>query len=161
MEQHELIVLVGPSNSGKSTWAWNNIQDKNSVVSTDDIREVLTGDAGDQSANRSVFEILEIIVRERMLHKQTTVVDATNLDRRGRVDLRATAVGCDAGYREVAFPVAVEVALVRNRKRAADGGLDVPAHIIERHVAKMNNYMETIRAGVDYPVEVISNEECD
>ena len=48
-------------------------------MSSDDLRALLTDDAGDQGASREAFRLLAIIVNGRLARRLTTVIDATNL----------------------------------------------------------------------------------
>jgi hypothetical protein len=77
-----LTVLVGPSGAGKSTWiACNSAKDswKQSIISTDTIREDLCGNMQDQSRNEEVFAIMHELATARLKRGLPVVVDATNL----------------------------------------------------------------------------------
>jgi len=68
------VILVGPSSSGKSTWARKHFQ-PNEVVSSDELRARVGIDDQDQRAGTAAFEILEMIVTERLTRGLTTVID--------------------------------------------------------------------------------------
>jgi len=84
-----LIVLVGVSGAGKSTWATRHFAPE-TVLSSDAVRAELTGDPADQSANDEVFARLEQMARVRLAARHLTVIDATNVrpaDRARWIDL--------------------------------------------------------------------------
>ena len=78
MDKPKLYVLVGLSGSGKSTLAAQ--RDANTViVSSDAIREELTGEIEDQSRNNEVFEIFHQRIRKNLEEGKNAIADATNL----------------------------------------------------------------------------------
>lgn len=77
-----LIVLVGIPGSGKSTWA---AKQGLPVLSSDETRRLLTGDATNQGVNRLVFQTMRRML-ESMLRSGTrqVIVDSTALTRKER-----------------------------------------------------------------------------
>ena len=73
-----LVVLVGASGSGKSTFAAKHFA-PTEVISSDACRALVSDDATDQSATRDAFELLEFIARKRLAARRLIVVDATNV----------------------------------------------------------------------------------
>lgn len=65
MSRPKLYVMCGLSGSGKSTIAKQITNDNPDtvIISTDMIREQLTGEIGDQSQNDEVFEIFHTLIR--------------------------------------------------------------------------------------------------
>ncbi|MEL7496586.1 MAG: polynucleotide kinase-phosphatase [Planctomycetota bacterium] len=74
-----LVVLVGVSGSGKSSFGKRHFLDTE-VISSDECRGWISDDANDQSVSGEAFELLEFIVRKRLAHGRLTVIDATNLE---------------------------------------------------------------------------------
>ena len=68
MSRPKLYVMCGLSGSGKSTIAKQIVNDNPDtvVISTDMIREQLTGEVGDQSQNDEVFELFHTLIRKRL-----------------------------------------------------------------------------------------------
>jgi predicted kinase len=72
-----LHLLIGPAGSGKSTYARTHLPEFE-VVSTDRMREELTGDPSDQSQNYLVFQRCMDRVRTLLGEGHEVVFDATN-----------------------------------------------------------------------------------
>ena len=73
-----LVVLVGVSGSGKSTFARAHFQ-PTEVISSDFCRGLVADDENDQAATRDAFDVLHYIVGKRLAAGRLTVVDATNV----------------------------------------------------------------------------------
>jgi protein phosphatase len=85
-----LVVLVGASGSGKSTFARTHFL-STEVVSSDACRGLVADDENDQSATKDAFELLHFIAGKRMEGGRLTVVDATSVKREDRAHLVALA----------------------------------------------------------------------
>jgi protein phosphatase len=73
-----LVLLVGPSAAGKSSFARRHFL-PTEVVSSDDCRAMLADDPGDQSVTDDAFELMHHIVGRRLRLGRLAVVDATNV----------------------------------------------------------------------------------
>ena len=78
-----LVVLVGASGSGKSTFAARHFK-PTEVLSSDACRALVSDDENDQAATKDAFEILHFIAGKRLAAGKLTVVDATNVQREAR-----------------------------------------------------------------------------
>ncbi|RYB89166.1 polynucleotide kinase-phosphatase [Nocardioides glacieisoli] len=81
-----LVVLVGVSGSGKSTFARTHFK-PTEVVSSDFCRGLVADDETDQSATPDAFDVLHYIVGTRLRRGLLTVIDATNVQRPARASL--------------------------------------------------------------------------
>lgn len=84
-----LIITCGMPGCGKSTWA--ALQDNVTVVSSDAIRQDLTGDITDQRRNGEVFDIFHQGISDCLAHSRTVIADSTALDKFARDKLRQIA----------------------------------------------------------------------
>ena len=75
-----LVVVAGPSASGKSSWASEWFLDSQ-VVSSDRLRAVVGNHEHDLQASAHAFELLDAIVERRMTRGLVTVVDTLGMDR--------------------------------------------------------------------------------
>lgn len=73
-----LIVLIGPSSAGKSTFARRHFS-PTEIVSSDRCRAMITDDENALDAHEETFALLHLIVARRLERGLLTVVDATNL----------------------------------------------------------------------------------
>jgi predicted kinase len=110
-----VIVLVGVPGSGKSTWAasqgWT-------VLSSDEMRLVLSGDETNQGIHGKVFGAMRHLLKSRLeIGASPTVIDATNLRRKDRKPWVKLAQKHGAAVEAVYFEVPLAVALERNRMR--------------------------------------------
>ena len=84
-----LVLLVGASGSGKSTFAKKHFK-KHEVVSSDVCRGIVSNDENSQSATNDAFDVLKYIISKRLKNGLLTVVDATNVQpesRKGLINL--------------------------------------------------------------------------
>lgn len=73
-----LVVLIGASGSGKSTFARRHFK-PTEVVSSDFCRGLVSDDENDQSASRDAFDVLHYIAGKRLEAGRLTVVDSSSL----------------------------------------------------------------------------------
>ncbi len=125
-----LVVLVGASGSGKSTWAGANSL-PGEVVSSDEIRQQVGESPHDQKANKDVFELVDEFVRRRLARRLFTIVDATSLDDEGRSKYRRLAADAGVPCIAVAFPTDAATCRKRNNARS----MPVPGHVLKRQLA--------------------------
>jgi protein phosphatase len=84
-----LVVLIGASGSGKSTFARKHFL-PTEVISSDYCRALVSDDENDLAATHDAFEILHFIAAKRLASGRLTVVDATNVkpeDRKSLIEL--------------------------------------------------------------------------
>lgn len=74
-----MVVLVGPSGSGKSVWATVQFRPDH-VVSSDDLRALVGTGRHDQRAGTDAFDVLDLVVERRLRRGLLTVIDSLGLD---------------------------------------------------------------------------------
>ncbi|MBZ5525250.1 MAG: polynucleotide kinase-phosphatase [Acidobacteriia bacterium] len=85
-----LVVLIGASGCGKSTFARKHFKNTE-VLSSDFCRGLVSDDENDQTATKQAFEVLHFIARKRLAAGRLTVIDATNVQPESRKPLVALA----------------------------------------------------------------------
>jgi alkanesulfonate monooxygenase SsuD/methylene tetrahydromethanopterin reductase-like flavin-dependent oxidoreductase (luciferase family)/predicted kinase len=137
-----LVVLVGPSGSGKSAWAAEHYR-PDEVVSSDRLRAVVGSGEHDLDASADAFALLDQIVAVRLRRGLTAVVDTLGLDparRRSYLELaRRTSMP--------AVVVLVDTDPVQCRRRNRERDLPVPAPVLEGQLRRMRT------AGTEIPGE--------
>jgi protein phosphatase len=81
-----LVVLIGVTGSGKSTFARARFK-ATEVISSDFCRGLVADDENDQSATKAAFEVLQFIAGQRLKAGRLTVIDATNVQPEARRQL--------------------------------------------------------------------------
>ena len=123
-----LVVLIGASGSGKSSFAREHFL-PTEVISSDFCRGLVADDENDQAVTPDAFAVLQFIASRRLAQPRLTVIDATNVQREARKSLIELAKQHDL------FPVAVvldlpeSVCRARNRDRP---DRDFGAHVVPR-----------------------------
>ncbi len=123
-----LVVLIGVSGSGKSTFGRAHFR-PTEVISSDFCRGLVADDENDQSATPEAFELLHYIVGKRLKAGRLTVVDATNVQLDARKQLVAVAREHDVLPVAIVLDVPEGVCVARNAKRP---DRDFGAHVIRR-----------------------------
>ncbi|WP_031075646.1 polynucleotide kinase-phosphatase [Streptomyces sp. NRRL WC-3742] len=123
-----LVLLIGTSGSGKSTFARRHFL-PTQVVSSDFCRGLVADDENDQSASAEAFDVLHYIVGKRLAAGRLTVVDATNVQPESRRQLVAIAREHDVLPIAIVLDVPPGVCAERNRSRP---DRQLPAHVIPR-----------------------------
>lgn len=111
-----MVVLIGASGAGKSTFASRHFP-RTHVLSSDEMRAIVADDPNDQAATQGAFQLLHTALALRLAGRRTTVIDATNVERPWREQL--LAIARRAGRPAIAIVLAqpLEVMLARNDAR--------------------------------------------
>jgi len=112
-----LIVLVGASGSGKSTFARSHFA-ATEVISSDFCRGLVADDENEQSASADAFDLLHYIVGKRLTRGRLTVVDATNVQAESRKELVRLAREHDVLPVAIVLDLPERVCVERNTGRA-------------------------------------------
>lgn len=128
-----LVVMIGATSSGKSTFARKHFK-PTEIVSSDFCRGMLADDENDQSITPEAFELLHFIAGKRLKSGRLTVVDATNVQRESRAPLVRLA-------REYhALPVAIVINPPDNllyERHAGREDRDFGPHVIRQQVGNL------------------------
>jgi protein phosphatase len=111
-----LVVLIGVSGSGKSTFAARHFG-RYEVISSDVCRGLVSNDENDQSATAAAFDVLEHIAGHRLRAGLLTVVDATSVQPAARAKLVRLARDHDVLPVAIVLDVPKAVCLERNSTR--------------------------------------------
>ncbi|WP_329137524.1 polynucleotide kinase-phosphatase [Streptomyces sp. NBC_01476] len=125
-----LVVLIGATGSGKSTFAARHFK-PTEVLSSDFCRALVSDDENDQSATTDAFDVLHYIAGKRLAAGRRTVVDATSVQSESRKQLIALAREHDVLPIAIVLDVPEQVCAERNARRPDRAAL--PRHVIQRH----------------------------
>ena len=135
MPDPAVVVLIGPTGSGKSTWAAARYR-RDEIVSSDDLRAVVGTGPHDLDASTDAFAVLDQIVAARIRRGLTTVIDTLGLETtRGRATCwRPAPAECRArnSRRDRPVPASAVDGQLRTMRTVqagiADEGWDVVQH---------------------------------
>ncbi|MEO0492052.1 MAG: polynucleotide kinase-phosphatase [Actinomycetota bacterium] len=136
-----LIVLVGASGSGKSTFAHRHFA-STEVVSSDQCRALVGDDETDQSVTAPAFALLHDIIDKRLEVGRLTVVDATNAKREDRKSLLELARKWDVLATAIVFDLPIDVCFERNGQRS---DRTTPDHAIRRQHKAVRRSVKGLR----------------
>ena len=151
MQKQNLIVLIGIPGCGKSTFADHARNEAGmTVISTDEIREELTGEAGSQERNKDVFPLAYGRTRRALEEGKDVVFDATNVTRSSRKQVLSCIPDRNSiRVTYVWFDVPLAKCIQRNRTRDRQ----VPEPVIKR----FSSHFETpLIGGEDFDRIVVS-----
>lgn len=150
LDSPALVVLVGASGSGKSTWADERFR-RSEIVSSDLLRSVVGSGEHDLEATADAFAALDLIVAARLRRGLTTVIDTLGTDAARRGGWREAARA--AGMRAIVVHFATPAALCRRRNRARDR--PVPANALTAQLKRVASAVEEVASeGWDEVVRV-------
>jgi protein phosphatase len=129
-----LVVLVGASGSGKSTFARRHFK-PTEIISSDFCRGLVSDDENDQSATKDAFDVLHYIAGKRLAAGRRTVVDATSVQQESRKQLIELAREHDVLPIAIVLDVPEEVCAERNASRTDRA--DMPRRVIQRHTREL------------------------
>jgi len=148
-----LVVLIGASGSGKSTFARQHFR-PTEVLSSDLCRALVADDENDLSATEEAFAVLHFIAAKRLARSRLTVVDATNVQREARKPLIRLAHDQHALAVAIVFNLPERICQERNASRT---DRQIPRYAIRQHVQQLRRSLAGLaREGFQY-VYVLSS----
>ncbi|MFE7465545.1 polynucleotide kinase-phosphatase [Streptomyces sp. NPDC057499] len=151
-----LVVLIGATGSGKSTFARKHFK-PTEIVSSDFCRGLVADDENDQSASSDAFDVLHYIVGKRLAAGRLTVVDATSVQSESRRQLVQLARSHDVLPIAIVLDLPEEVCAARNAARPDRAGL--PRHVIQRHRRELRRSLRGLEREGFRKVHVLRTEE--
>ncbi|MDB9318422.1 polynucleotide kinase-phosphatase [Nodularia spumigena] len=124
-----LIVLIGASGSGKSTFASKHFQ-AFEVLSSDFCRGLVSNEENNQSATKDAFELLHFIAQKRLAAGKLTVIDATNVQMEDRKPLLQMARQYHCFAIAIVLDLPEELCHERNQQRS---DRQFGSHVVRRH----------------------------
>ncbi len=150
-----LVVLVGVTGSGKSTFARAHFK-PTEVISSDFCRGMVADDENDQSATPAAFELLHYIAGKRLAGGRLTVVDATNTQPEARRELVLLAREHDVLPVAIVLDLPEKLCAERNETRP---DRDFGAHVIRRQRGQLRRGLRGLQREGFRTVHVLSTPE--
>lgn len=152
-----LVVLIGISGAGKSTFARAHFR-TTQVLSSDFCRGLVADDENDQAATPAAFDVLHYLAATRLRAGRLTVVDATNVRREDRAKLVQLARDHDVLPVAVVLDVPEAVAVERNADRP---DRDLPPGVIRRQRADLRRGLRGLSREGFRKVHVLTGDQID
>ncbi len=151
-----LVVLIGSSGSGKSSFAQQFFK-PTEVLSSDFFRGLVSDDENSQSATSDAFEALYFVLEKRLKAGLLTVIDATNVRAEDRKKLIATARAFHVLPVALVLDMPEKLCLERNSLRA---NRQFGAHVVRGHVQALRRSLRGLeREGFRHVFTLRSPEE--
>jgi protein phosphatase len=153
-----LVLLIGPSGSGKSSFARKHFL-PTEVVSSDTCRGIVSDNENDQAATGDAFDLLHFIVRKRLARGHLTVVDATNVQPEARKSLIALAKEHHLFAEAIVFDLSERLCQERNTLRS---DRQFGPHVIRNQSQQLRRSLRGLeREGIRHVFKLSSPDEVD
>ncbi len=150
-----LVVLIGPSSSGKSTFAKKHFK-QTEILSSDYCRGLISDDENDLTVTKEAFEVLLFISAKRLENGKLTVVDATNVQPEARKPLINLARQFHCIPVALVFDIGEKVCQSRSRERK---DRDFGTHVIRQQNQQMQRSINHLNKEGFRHVHILRSEE--
>lgn len=154
--EFSLVVLIGASGSGKSTFAKRHFL-PTEIISSDFCRGLVSDDENDQAATNDAFDVLHYIAARRLANKRLTVVDATSVQPESRKPLVELARQYHTLPVAIVFNLPERVCLDRNQHRP--DRKDMNPNVVRRQRADLRRSLRNLKREGFRRVFVLKSEE--
>ena len=153
-----LVVLIGASGSGKSTFARRHFK-ATELVSSDACRGMVEDDENSLDATADAFALLHFIAETRLKRRKIVVVDATNVRQEDRAQLVRIAKKYHALAVAIVLNPGEDICYMRNKARP---DRQHGPHVVRNQMASLRRNVRRIdKEGFRYAHELRSVEEID
>lgn len=150
-----LVVLIGASGSGKSTFAHNHFK-ATEVLSSDFCRGLVSDDENDQSATSDAFEILYFVAAKRLAAGRLTVIDATNVQPEDRKKLMTLAKQYHCLATAIVFNLPEKICQERNKERS---DRQFGPHVVRRQLMHLHKSLRSLRTEGFHHIYTLTSPE--
>ncbi len=135
-----LVLLIGPTGSGKSDFAGRHFR-SSAVISDEDCREWVSDDPLNQTVSREAFHVMMTIVNHRLQMGRLTVIDSPALNPRVREQYRQLADEHERPVITIVFDTPLDRCRARNRQR----DLSVADQVVTHQVDVFQDQLDQLR----------------
>lgn len=156
--EFSMVMLVGATSSGKSTFARKHFL-PNEIISSDYCRALVSDDENSMEATSDAFDVLHYILAKRLKRKKLTVIDATNVQSHARQSL--VKIAREYHCLPVVIMLNVNEKILRARHELRPDR-DFGAYVIKNHVRDLrSSFGRFKKEGIRIVHELKSPEEID
>ena len=150
-----VVALVGPSGSGKSSFARKHFR-ATEVLSSDFCRGLVSDDENSQAATNDAFEVLHFIASKRLAAGKLVVIDATNVQPEARKPIVALAREYHSLPVAIVFDLPEKLCHERNRNRP---DRDFGPHVVRQQSRQLRNALRLLEREGFRRVHVLRSPE--
>ncbi|MGD1883316.1 MAG: AAA family ATPase [Paracoccaceae bacterium] len=150
-----LVVLVGATGSGKSSFARKHFLDTE-IVSSDAYRAVVSDDETDLAATGDAFDLLNYTASIRLKRRLMTVIDATSVKREDRAKLVQLARKYHALPVALVFDIDPKICHERNQNRP---NRDFGEHVARNHAKALRRGMRGLQKEGFRQIQIMKSPE--
>jgi protein phosphatase len=136
-----LVVLIGASGSGKSTFARKHFA-STEIISSDACRGLVSDDESSLDATQDAFDVVHFLARKRLARQRLAVVDATNVQAEARRPLLAIAREQDCMAVAIAIDLPPRLCHERNQGRH---DRQFGFHVVRQHASQLRQSLRDLR----------------
>jgi len=150
-----MVVLVGVSGSGKSTFA-KRVFKETEIISSDKCRAIVSDDENNQAATDDAFELLHYISSKRLKNGHLTVIDATNVQTEARRPLVQLAREYHCLPVAIVLDVPEKVCQARNDERP---DRNFGKHVVRQQRSQLKRSIRNLKREGFRHIHVLSSVE--
>ncbi|MGL6073643.1 MAG: polynucleotide kinase-phosphatase [Fimbriiglobus sp.] len=153
-----LVVLIGASGSGKSTFARKHFL-PTEIISSDYCRGLVSDNENDQAATPAAFELLNFIAAKRLQTRRLTVIDATNVQPEARAQILTLSKKYHVLPVAIVFNLPEKICHERNANRP---DRNFGPHVVRNHYRDLKRSLGQLdREGFRYVYHLRTLEEVE
>jgi protein phosphatase len=150
-----VVALVGPSGSGKSSFARKHFR-PTEVLSSDFCRGLVSDDENSQAATNDAFDVLYFIASKRLKAGKSVVIDATNVQTEARKKIIELAREYHCLPVAIVFDLPEKLCLERNRDRPNRA---FGPHVVRQQLQQMRKSLRYLEREGFRRVHVLNSPE--
>lgn len=150
-----LVMLIGTSSSGKSTFAKKHFK-ATEVISSDYCRAMVSDDENSKEATADAFDLAHYMIKKRLKRGHLTVMDATNVQREARNPL--VTIAKEYHFLPVAIVLNIPVKICQERHQARTDR-DFGRHVIRNQHNQLQRHINRLQKEGIRKVFVINSVE--
>jgi len=153
--EFSLVLLVGVSGAGKTTFAYKNFL-PTQVLTSDKFRAMISDDENCMEASHDAFETLYSVTKKRLSRRLLTVIDATNIQDYGRRTLLDFAAEYGAAPIAIILDLPEEICIERTLVRA---DRPLPLDILRKHFQDFRETLDLLPTEGFHSIYVLKGEK--
>lgn len=150
-----LVILMGVSGAGKSTFAKKYFQ-STEIISSDFCRGLVSNDENSQEATNDAFDVLNYIAAKRLKRGLLTVIDATNTQSQSRKSLINLAKEYHCLPVVIVLDLSESVCIKRNQQRE---DRNFGEHVIRLQKKQLKDSIRNLKFEGFKQVYILKSEE--